>query len=633
MSEFIRSFRLTSPNLMLMLLTGVWSSLTTVQLNAREADEQTREMVVTPSRIALPRRQIATSVSILSKEEIEAHGNVSMLDILRQMPSVAASSNGGPGKASSLRIRGEEGFRTLVIIDGIRLLDPSLPRVGPQTEHLLSSGISRVEVLRGPQGLAYGADAGGVVNLSSARVSEGFVAELDARAGAFNTQQSSGSIGAGNDAGNIYLSATDFSTGGFNSRVSDTQLRDDDGYDNLTVHARGALNVSDELRLELVHRSVEGRSEYDGCYDEATFSTVDNCDTRYELDASRAALSHASGDFSHSLSYNLTRTVRQDYTQGQATFGSRGELSRVEYSGSTRGLPGFDLVWGADWEEADFDDAGRHNLGAYLEYLSDFSDSVFLTAGVRHDENEDVGANTTYRLSAAHVLEQRDGSRLKYRASYGTGLRAPSPYEIFYNDNSVTPPAAGVNLRQETSRGHEFGIEYLMVDRHRFEAVYFSQDVEDAIYYDLDTFSGYLQGIGTSSSKGIELSADIALGSTLDMKASYTHNETERPDGQQRLRRPEHLANIGISYYPVSQLTFNGFLRVSRDSIDEVNGEVVALDDFEVLDLSARYRFTDALEVYARLENALDEDYREVRGFYTAERAAYIGFNMTFGNR
>lgn len=635
MSESNDAFRVPSFNLLITLLVGVGCSLPAGQLNARESGEsgeQSREMVVTPSRIALPRRQIATSVSILSAEEIEAHGNVSMVNILRQMPSVAASSNGGPGKASTLRIRGEEGFRTLMMIDGIRLLDPSLPRVAPQSEHLLSSGIARVEVLRGPQGLGYGADAGGVVNISSDRVSEGLVAELDARTGAFNTRQVSGSIGAGNAAGDFYLSATDLSTDGFNSRVADTQLRDDDGYDNRTVHARGALNISDGLRLELVHRAVEGHSEYDGCFEDVTFSTVHECASAYDLDASRVELSHDRGAYAHSLSYNLTRTDRQDHTRGQAAFGASGEMTRAEYSGSATALPGFDLVWGADWEEAEFDDARRHNLGVYAEYLSDFSDSVFLTAGVRHDENDDAGANTTYRLSAAYLVEQGNGNRFKYRASYGTGWRAPSPYEVFYNDVSATPPAAGVKLRQETSRGHEFGIEYLLAGGHRFEAVYFSQDVVDAIYFDLNAFSGYLQDVGTSTSKGIELSGDIALGRMLDLKANYTHNETGRPDGQQRLRRPEHLANIGLSYYPVSQLTINGFLRVSRDSIDEAGGEIVALDDFAVLDLSARYRFTDALEVYARLENVLDEHYREVMGFNTADRAAYIGFNMAFGN-
>ena len=83
------------------------------------------EVVITSSRIPMPIRQIGTSVSIIDEQDIQAHGNVSIIDILRQSTGVGVSRNGGTGSLSSLRIRGEEGFRTLTIFDGLKLADPS----------------------------------------------------------------------------------------------------------------------------------------------------------------------------------------------------------------------------------------------------------------------------------------------------------------------------------------------------------------------------------------------------------------------------------------------------------------------------------------------------------------------------
>src|SRR5690606_919898 len=89
------------------------------------------EIVVTSSRVPVPLRQIGTSVSVITQTDIASHGNLNMADVLRQMPAIGATNTGGAGKSTSLRIRGEEGFRTLLIFDGMRLSDPSGPQVGP----------------------------------------------------------------------------------------------------------------------------------------------------------------------------------------------------------------------------------------------------------------------------------------------------------------------------------------------------------------------------------------------------------------------------------------------------------------------------------------------------------------------
>jgi vitamin B12 transporter len=151
--------------------------------------------------------------------------------------------------------------------------------------------------------------------------------------------------------------------------------------------------------------------------------------------------------------------------------------------------------------------------------------------------------------------------------------------------------------------------------------------VENAIYFDLTSFSGYLQDIGRSNSKGIELTAEVPVTASLSVNGNYSYNDTTRPDGSQRLRRPEKLFNLGLLYTGLNgRLKVNGFYRSQADAIDTAG----PLDDFGVLDLTASWQFSDNVRLYGRIENALDEDYEEVLGYNSAGSAAYIGLNLRF---
>lgn len=586
------------------------------------------EIVVTSSRVGIPQRQLATSVAVLDQAAIEARGNVPLTDILRQMPAISTTRNGGAGMTTTLRIRGEDGFRTLALFDGLRLSDPSSPQIGPQLEHVLSSGVGRVEILRGPQGLSYGADAGGVLNVSSRRGDAGLQAGFDAQVGSYDTRQYSATVGGAKDRVDFFATLADFRTGGFNTQINDNITPDRDGYENTTFHGRAGADLSGGMRLDLVHRRVDGEAQSDGC----SFSaTQHDCLGRFDLTASRVALSHETQGFSQSLAYSTTATERENLTGLVATNYAEGELNRWEYMANAMALPGFDLVFGADVEEALNNDAGRDNTGVYLEYLSDFSDRLFLTAGVRHDDNDDFGTNLSRRVSAAWLTDLEQGT-LKLRGSYGTGFRAPSPFEIAYNTSPAAfPPAASVRLGQERSVGYEAAVEYLRSEGLRLEVVYFDQDIEDAIYFDLAGFSGYLQDSGISNSRGVELSGELELSASWRLNTNYTWNATARPDGEPRLRRPRHMLNLGLSWSGVGdRLRLNGFYRVARDAVDQSGNTSVPLGDFQVLDFSGTYALNDSLQLYARVENVFGENYQEVRGYNTADRAAYVGFRLSY---
>lgn len=590
------------------------------------------EIVISSSRIPMPLREVGTSISVVELADIRALGFSSLQDVLRTQPGVAVTNTGGSGKVSSLRIRGEEGYRTLLLIDGIDVSDTTAPQHGPRFEQLLSAGVQRVEILRGPQGMMYGADAGGVVNISTRAPQAGVQGDISAEAGRYGSRQLSANIAAGNDQVDGSLALTDFSTDGFNARTTDTNPADKDGYDNTTVHGRAGWNINEQLRLELVARDAEGDSQYDGCFTNDTFAPSNLCSDNYQQQAWRGAMSWQGEQLQQELAFSSSETERQLFTEGSAGFGTEGDLSRWSYIGSFAPSDSLQLVYGADLERAALNDGTfdteRDQTGYYLEYQGSLGKQLYFTAGARHDDNDDFGRHTTWRVSGAWIVPV-GADELKFRSSWGTGFRAPSLYEIAYNNSFfASAPAAGTNLQEERSEGYDVGVAFYGSNGLQLEAVYFAQSVENEIFFDLQAFSGYLQGDGDSDSSGVELIAQLPLPQQLSLQGNYTYNDTDTATGTYRVYRPRHLANIGLQWQDNSgQLALGLNARMSRDARSPDGSPV---DNYEVVDMNVRYALLPGLELYGRIENLLNSNYEEIPTYQTSARAAYAGVRYAF---
>jgi vitamin B12 transporter len=604
-------------------------AVASVSAQTAMAIENLEEIVITSSRVPMPMREIGTSVSVITSDEIQQRGFNSLVDILRSQPGIAVSNTGGPGKATALRIRGEEGFRTLVLLDGIDISDASSTQVGPRIESILSADIERVEILRGPQGLLYGADAGGVINITTDSVEDGLGGQVSAEGGRYGTSQVAANMGGSNGIVDFAVSAADFQTDGFNSLTTDVAPSDDDGYDNTTFHGRVGWNVTEELRFQLVAHDIDGENEYDNC-----FGIVDNddCNNDFEQSSWRAVADYTMGSFTHQLAYSGNDTERSFYTEGQIVFATEGEVERLSYLGSFSPSDALRLVYGVDLETETIDDGSvnreRDHEGYFAEYQGSFGDALFLTAGVRYDDNEDFGTHISYRLSGAYVFDFSGGD-LKLKSTYGTGFRAPSLSEIAYNAGSFAyPPASNVSLKEETSEGFDLGLSWYSDAGLYLEAVYFDQTVTDEIFFDLDTFSGYLQGSGDTDSTGVELIGEFQLFDSVVLTGNYTYNDTEDSSGQQRVRRPEHLANIGFTWQGMGDRLLFG-MNV-RGSYDSMANDGTSLDDYEVVDINASFEILKGLELYGRVENLLDKEYEEIITYNTSGTAGYVGVRYSF---
>lgn len=604
---------------------------------AQNGPGRLEEVVVTSSIVETPRRRLGTAVSVVDAVEIELRGYNSIADVLRTQPSIGVSNSGGPGKGTTLRIRGEEGYRTMLMIDGVKAVDPTPPQVQPRFDSLLTTAdLARVEILRGPQGFIYGADAGGVVNILTRTGAGAPGGQLDLELGERGARKIDASVSGGGEAGDYFLSVSDLETDGFNAQPADAALMDDDGAENTTLHAKLGWNAADHVRLQLVARDVDASTQYDGCFDSITFATVHDCVSTNEQTTYKLSAEHSAGRFVNAFGYSEIDIFSQDFSEGALSFGSDGAVSRFEYTGSYEPSEATTIVYGLDFQNEEVADGGtmeRDQEGYYVEYQGSFDGRFFVSLGARRDDNEDFGSHTSTRVSGAYVQNLGSGNALKYRASFGTGFRPPSLFEISYNNRpaGVYPPAAANPLTEEASSGYDLGIEYDMANGLHLEATYFDQKIDDKIDYIFDgtTFTdGYIQTPGTSTSSGIELAVDAPLNERWVLLANWTNNDSEMADGSVRLLRPEDLGNLGLRFISSDErLRFLANYRISGDAVD-VGG--VRLDSYEILDLTMSYAFNGNFDIHARIENATDEDYTEAVGYNTADRAAYAGVRIRF---
>ncbi len=130
------------------------------------ASDELQTIVVTATRIPTPQSQIASSITVITAEDIAARQEQSLPDALKEVPGLNLVQSGGPGGQTSVFMRGTNSNHTKVLVDGIDLSDPSNPTGAFDFAHFLMQDIQKIEVLRGPQSGLYGSDAiGGVVNI------------------------------------------------------------------------------------------------------------------------------------------------------------------------------------------------------------------------------------------------------------------------------------------------------------------------------------------------------------------------------------------------------------------------------------------------------------------------------------
>lgn len=585
------------------------------------------EVTVTASQPERPLLHVGASVSVMTGESLRQLNRHGLAEALRNLPGVTVTRQGGAGALTSVRLRGEEGYRTRLMMDGIPLSDVSAPQAMPRFELMMGNQLERVEVLRGPQGLIYGADAGGVVSVFSRQAERPFEADITMEGGGLQTFLVDANVRGHSDRLAYSVSGTDYSSRGFNARLDDLS-GEPDGAQNTTWHGTVQAQLTDRHQVHTVLRHVDSFTEYDNCFD-ASGTRSDDCSSSNQVRAGRAAWRYTGSRQNHEVAYVRSELERQDYlAESSPLLNQVSEVNRWIYQGAHRFGAPLTFTWGLDhleerYRDYQYDGEGQsRQTGGYFEGLVSISERFHYNLGVRRDHHEEFGGHTNYRFSAAYLIPL-GGEALKLKGAWGTGFRAPSLMET---NNQVE----GQVLQEERSEGVELGMAWLAA-AGTLEMVVFGTDLTNRIDYDFDA-GGYRQVEGTGRSRGVELSVHRDLGRYFTLSTQYTHNQTQVdknvPETQQRPLRPRDSYSLGfVSHLLRNRLHLGVHYRGAYRTVD-IEGE--ALNNYQVLDLNASWQWRENLQYFFRAQNVGDAQYQEVRDYRTTPRTFYGGVKLSF---
>jgi vitamin B12 transporter len=611
-------------------------------------------VVVSASKVPRPASTLTQAVTVLLGEDLRARGITRVADALREVPGAMLVQSGSFGSVTSLFLRGGESRYTKVLIDGVPV---NADGGFFDFSHLTTDNIDRIEIVRGPASVLYGADAvTGIVQIFTRRGSGDSRASLGVRGGTYRSLDVDGDASGGNALGQYSLGAAQHSTNGilpFNNQYRNGTL-------SSAVSVGNAATGDAKLSARYTAAEFHYPTDFNG-------QPVDSNSYRTQhrltlgLDAGRSLSDFAQARFlagTNEVS-DLTQDIAVPFggtTPEHSAFKSRGYRRNAEGRLSFFLPTNATATAGASYEveherssngsgpvggtttETDSFDASRHNVAYYSELLGNPDDRFSYTLSGRVDDNSDYHRFTTYRLGGNTQIVP--GIRL--RASLSTAFNAPAFSELRPTLFTVGSP----NLRPERSRSAEVGLTGAWGELVRVSAGYFNQRFSDLIQFvngGPPDFKGSYANLTGASSNGYE--AELALLPLNDWhgNASYTivnPRVTEVPPGFQGanvgealIRRPSHSGSLTIQYTRPASVGIGASVNYvgKRPDTDfsQFPSPRVTLPAYAKLDLSAelpifslaRHGFT----LNARVENALNKRYEDALHFAAPGRTVLIG--------
>jgi vitamin B12 transporter len=617
-------------------------------------------VTVTASRSSAPTALVGSSVTVLEADEIQKSGHSAVADLLREVPGLALVRSGGQGGLTSLFVRGGESDYTKVLVDGIPLNQPG---GAVDLSFLSTTGVERIEVVRGPQSALYGSDAvSSVVQIFTRRGSsetpigvEGFI-----QGGSFQTYTGGAGVNG--------------TVGGFSYNLEGSRLETDNAHPNSSFRgssyaSRLSYQFSEGSQLDLIARGDRSRTGVPGPVGfgrpdlEEGYRKRDSLaaltwrhqlrpDWHQRISLSQAHLNQLSYDLADSGPFTPSFGDRvSPYEVYDFPFSFLSDTRRLNLNyQSELMLHNHLLTAGVDYERqrgiVGETRARRDNGGLYLQDQFFPVRRLVLTGGARIERHEGFGLFVSPRISSAYLLRDAGANwgQTRIKANYGRGFKEPTFVESFSQDFYFK---GDPNLRPERTRSIESGIEQAWGgNRVRAEINFFHTNFRDQIEYlvtDYQTWAGSFFNLGASQAWGAEQLIELSPRHDFRVRGTYTFLQSRilkseasshpvLTEGAPLLRRPKHSGSATVLWQPGRwRLQSTLILVGKRSDSDFYYGlDLYHTEGYANWVASCNYRLTPNLEWYAAGQNLLNQQYYEVAGYPSLGLGVHSGVRVRF---
>lgn len=582
-------------------------------------------VVITGSRIEQPLSQALTSVSVITRQEIEKSQSPTLADLLQGEAGFEFGRNGGPGTTTSFFLRGQNSINAVVMIDGVRSQVDSLGSL--QVLDVPLSQIERIELLRGNASALYGdAAIGGVINITT-RNGKGAPAAYGSMSyGSRNSLDASVGYGGKSEDYRFNVQAGIKKTDGFsaiNTQQQPTANPDRDGYSGEFISARVEKTLSPDATLGIRVQGVRSTADTDNAWANSPLDTQQFKKRNNTLGMFwRQAFS---SDWISQLDISTSSLTYEDIENGQRLdfYGLfEGRQNLVRWFNTWQAGADTAVSFGADVSNDNFKvdrgnayDMQRDATGIFAgvtQKLGAFTAQV----NVRHDdvkvENREPGYPASSNRSGADTgllgLGYAITPAWSVTGTVSNGFRAPTASEVSKNPQ----------LKPETHQSSEIGASY-SVDSLLARLVYFDTHTTDAIIYKPLQGGDYTyESVGRVSNRGLEATLRSQWrGYTI--KGSAVTQEPMNDMSQKPLdRRAKNYGSLDISR-SFGIYDAGARLYVSGERPDGSH----TLAGYSLWSFYASRKIDDNWTARLRLENAFDKQYQLAYGYNTPGRGLF----------
>jgi vitamin B12 transporter len=603
----------------------------TFSASAQEDTIALEPIEVKAMRTATSEKRIPSSVTIITREDIEKRQARTVADVLKGALGIDVSPSGGMGATTSVFMRGNESNATMVIIDGARVNIGSTGLF--DFGHLTADNIEKIEILRGSQSTLWGQDAmGGVINIITRKGKGDPTHSLSFEAGSYGTyKESIQSLGTVDKYDySLSLSRLDI----FDQFSADSSWRgptEDDPYKNTTISTRFGYDYSNKKRIELMGRWSKGLYNYDKSsgVDDDRFGNNDQVQVAmpFKMEVNDQ--------------WNFTLTPAYAYRDNlSVSTSTKEEWVKYHYFDKTTSLDlqnnleitkELSLIFGGEYRNQATKSVGNDynikfdNWSNFVQASYDYKNpeneykNFLLTTGYRHDYHSNWDNNVTYKFGAGYYLPK---TNTQFNTSWATAFVSPTTDQLWY------PPvatSANPNLLPEENKSFEFGIKQIVNKRTNMTITFFNDSHTNKIANDSDFIP---QNIAKAHSRGIETGINLGLPKNFNLALNHTWNEHYDQDNRPLIRRAKTKFNATLTHTWKEKLDslLNIYVRgrATDTSLLKHTG------GYTVVRAALGYKFNKKLKLTLRGENLFNEEYEIIYPAGTPGISGYAGFTYTF---